>query len=414
MIGADEIKATQGLLSFFSEHPVVIDCGSNKGAWADIILDEFGDNCTIHLFEPNQLLLDYTRIKYEYRKNIEYSRYAISNRENGNQEFFYFENYNNELSSLFDGGAEWEGLPKMKKIIEATTLEYVAKVKKFDFIDCIKLDIEGSERDAVLGAEPLLKEGKIGFIILEYGAHYKRAKATFKEIIELVNKYDYKVYSFDGENYNEVEAEAFEEDYHAENYIITNRDIHFYTLGGWAGEFKKNTEGLKFDFALEIGTYEGNTAKYICDNLLNKDGRIIVVDPLLDFYCEEDNNKHKYFRDQYQRFKSNTRGYPIELKRGNAEVELPKLKDLRFDFVYVDSNHFAPHPYNDGSWAFALTKEGGIILFDDYLWRDETKESIDLFLKEFKGYYEMVVEGYQVMIKKTMNYYNELTKPYYQ
>jgi hypothetical protein len=76
--------------------------------------------------------------------------------------------------------------------------------------------------------------------------------------------------------------------------------------------------------------------------------------------------------------------------------------------------HFDPFPYQDGSWAFAETKIGGIILFDDYLWNESSQMSIDRFLDEFSGAYEILEKGYQVMIKKTHNRYNQLTQEYYK
>ena len=167
------------------------------------------------------------------------------------------------------------------------------------------------------------------------------------------------------------------------------------------------------DMVLEIGVFEGLTTKYICENLLNEGGRVIAVDPLFDYYYEGDNNAHPYFKDQYQRFLRNTRGLPVELKRGVAADELPKLHALRFNMCYIDGNHFHPHPYNDGCWAFAITKVGGYLLFDDYEWNESSKMSVDKFLEEFNGFYELIHKEYQVLIKKIANKYNELTQSYY-
>ncbi len=50
---------------------------------------------------------------------------------------------------------------------------------------------------------------------------------------------------------------------------------------------------------------------------------------------------------------------------------------------------------------------------DDYEWRKETKAGIDKFLTEFYGSFELVEKGYQVMIRKTTDKYNNLTLQYY-
>lgn len=75
--------------------------------------------------------------------------------------------------------------------------------------------------------------------------------------------------------------------------------------------------------------------------------------------------------------------------------------DYRFDFIYIDGDHGKEAVYLDGLMAFSVCKVGGIILFDDYKgYRDETTEGINDFLAFVKGKYEVIVSGYQLMIKK--------------
>jgi predicted O-methyltransferase YrrM len=40
-----------------------------------------------------------------------------------------------------------------------------------------------------------------------------------------------------------------------------------------------------------------------------------------------------------------------------------------FDFVYIDGDHTAPAVLSDAVLSFPLLKPGGLIAFDDYLWR---------------------------------------------
>ena len=63
MLSAEEKKAVIDLFPFMGENPVVFDIGSNKGHWADVVLDEFDDKVSMHLFEPNQKLLSFCEIK---------------------------------------------------------------------------------------------------------------------------------------------------------------------------------------------------------------------------------------------------------------------------------------------------------------------------------------------------------------
>lgn len=411
MISPEEKQAVVDLFPFMGENPVVFDVGSNKGGFSDIILEEFDDKCRLHLFEPNEKLLSFTEIKYEYRNNITFHKNGLW-KEETRLPFFYFENYNNELSSFFKGGESWSGLPTKEKYVLTRTVDGFIKpswlIEKIDFL---KIDCEGSDIDVLLGCCKSLSEDKIGIIQIEYSEHWERGNHTWKELKEISDKYGYKIYRYIDGNFLEEKSDTPEFD----NYFLTKFEIHNYCISGSNANFLLNTVDLpKFDFMRELGSMEGVTAKYMCENMLNPGGRLVVVDPLYDYYVVDDPRYHPEFKNQYQRFLRNTRGLPVELKRAKTEEELPLQHRLRFQFTYIDANHYSPWPYWDGVWSFATTVIGGYILWDDYEWAEETKESIDKFLNEFSGSYELLAKNYQVLIRKTSNQYNELNFDYYK
>lgn len=411
-IGNKETKSVEGLLTFLGERPAVFDVGSNKGQWTDIILNRFGDNCELHLFEPNKILLDYCRIKYEYKTNVTYNEVAAY-KENTTLKFHYFENFNNELSSIYKGN-DWEQLPMKVKDVTAFKIDTYCNAHSIYYIDYLKVDCEGSDPCVLQGAIGLMKGNKIGIIQIEYGEHYKRGNHSIKEIFDICSETGYSIYRYENNNWNLVEP--FEDTWEAEDFFLTKFDIHNYSIKGWNQRFIDNTQDLpKFDFILEVGAFEGLTTKYICDNMLNEGGRCVVVDPLFDYYHSEDNGAHPYFKDQYKRFLRNTYGLPVELIRGKSEDELPKLNAFRYDFIYVDGDHRAEEIYHDCVWAFAITKTGGYILIDDVnTWAEPTREAVYKFLNKFRPNLEIVIESYQVLIKKLGDQYTELTYEYYK
>jgi FkbM family methyltransferase len=411
-IGNKENESVIGLLTFLSGKPIVFDIGSNKGDWADIILNRFGDNCDLHLFEPNKKLLSYTEIKYEYKPNIIYNEIAAY-KENTDLEFHYFENFNNELSSIYKG-TDWDGLPMQTRSVKAKTITTYCQEKNIPYIDYLKIDTEGADVDVLQGCIELMNEGKIGIIQLEYGAHYPRAKHTFGEVLKISEQTWYNVYYWSGVNYVKVNKNDFVEDFRAEDFFLTKFNIQNHSQG-WNKEFIINSSLIgELDFVLEIGAFEGLTTKYIAENLLNEGGRIICVDPLENYYTKTDTEHTEMFKDQYQRFLRNTYQLPVELKRKESSIALPELNAFRFDLVFVDGDHSKDAVYFDACWAFAICKIGGFIILDDYKWRDYTQEGIDMFLSEFNGAYNLMVKDYQVLIEKTMNRYNNLTYDYYK
>lgn len=395
MIGQEEKESILKLTPFFNNHPVVFDVGSNKGGFADVILEEYGEKCSIHLFEPNTKLLSYTEVKYEYRRNVIFNKEGVY-RFSGVLDFYYFENYNNELSSLVKSD-DWGGLPMKTKGIHTTTIDKYCDENNISFIDCLKVDVEGCDPDVIIGAKNMFDKGLIMFCLVEYSPHYQRANNKFQLVIDRFKDTGYKIYEYINGNF--CELTQFIEDYSFRNFVITKQNIHNYSLG-WNVEFIKNTAALgMFDFMLEVGCYEGLTTKYMCENMLNR-GRVICVDPLENYYTETDTEHREMFIQQYQRFIGNTKGLPVELVRKKSDIALPEMHEFRFGFIFIDGDHSEHTVYTDGKNCFAICKVGGYILFDDYIWRDETKRGIDRFLSEYQGLYHIVETGYQLLIKK--------------
>lgn len=384
-----ERKAVLQLRPYMGENPIVFDVGSNKGFWADILIENVSE---MHLFEPNEMLLTYTKVKYDYLRNVHYNDLAVFS-DNQNREFHYLTDEHNGLSSVFQI-AEWEDLPMKHKQVHCVTLDEYCKTHKIEQIDFLKIDVEGADCDVILGAKNLLKDHKIRFIQIEDSEHYKYSGHTFKEIIDFVFIFGYELFHFNGAGFVRYDNQQ------AENFYIMEQNFS----EGWNKEFIKNTQGLKIQTALEIGAFEGLTTNYICDNLLKEDGRIICIDPLTDEYLPG-HKDNPMFKGQYERFLRNTAGRPVELIRKKSIDAFEQLKDLRFGLIYIDGDHTEDAVFQDAVmyWNLLLDTprgEGGYMLFDDYGQSAETKAGIDRFLETQQGNYLMLVKDYQVLIRR--------------
>lgn len=190
----------------------------------------------------------------------------------------------------------------------------------------------------------------------------------------------------------------------------------------WNQQFIKNTHGMgNFNLCLEIGCFEGLTSNYIVSNMLSNNGKLICVDPLTDFYLNENLSEEyliandtiwKYFNGQYDRFINNCKTHiennKIELIRKlstEAFLELKEKYKEKFDFIYIDGDHREEPVYRDSVMSFELCRAGGYILFDDYSWNpginsNLPKTGIDKFLTEYSDKIEILTKGYQLLIKK--------------
>jgi FkbM family methyltransferase len=384
-----EAKAVLELRNQFSPDPIVFDVGSNKGGWADILVNNVTE---VHLFEPNHRLLTYTQVKYDSLKNVVYNEVAVSDKE-GEASFTVFYNENNGLSNIIQN-PKWDYLPGIATKVKTIRLDDYWKKD----IDLLKIDVEGAEMLALRGCSNLLKDKLIKFVQVEYSEHYQVIGSTFVDVIKYMDSFGYQCYSFDG-GFNRVHADSFVEDYRLENFWFM---VSF--TQDWNSEFKKNTKGIKVETALEIGCFEGLTTNYICDNLLVEGGRVICVDPLTDEYLPG-HKDNAMFVGQYERFIRNTAGRPVELIRERSRDAIFKLKNYRFGFIYIDGDHTEDGVFMDGVfyWNLLLDHpkgEGGYMLFDDYGQSEETKRGIDRFLETQKGNFELLVKDYQVLIRR--------------
>ena len=99
--------------------------------------------------------------------------------------------------------------------------------------------------------------------------------------------------------------------------------------------------------------------------LTGRNSWLTVVDPWTGPYSSE---------DTFQRWQRNTEGLRIDLCRASSEEALPGLyvSGKRYDFAYVDGSHEACVCLADMCAVWALLRPGGVMICDDYCWRDSS------------------------------------------
>jgi predicted O-methyltransferase YrrM len=168
---------------------------------------------------------------------------------------------------------------------------------------------------------------------------------------------------------------------------------------------------------LEVGCYEGRATTWLCDNVINGDSaNYDVVDTFggsleesgmqqTKELLEKDNFIENNFRHNIS-FHSNIN---FTIYKGYSQLILPTLKDKEYDFIYIDASHRADDTFVDGYYAMKMLKRGGIIIFDDYGWKDPSNMhpanspqlGIDFFNSMYNTELSLIFYGYQAgFIKK--------------
>ena len=174
----------------------------------------------------------------------------------------------------------------------------------------------------------------------------------------------------------------------------------------------KGKENIKF---LEIGCFEGRATNYLLENILTGEGSEIHVVDTFEGSREEAGMKwddNYDFDALYNKFKRNVSKYEdkVKIHRGmSGDILKSDFEKDTFDFIYIDGSHTAYDVLQDAILAHSLLKVGGIIIFDDFGWKDPNnlhptnspELGVTCFYNAYELFYNTIFQGYQIgFIKK--------------
>lgn len=167
---------------------------------------------------------------------------------------------------------------------------------------------------------------------------------------------------------------------------------------------------------LEIGVFEARTSVFLLDNVLNvqypdrPQGELHCIEPEITkngkFNLSQHDNCYLYNKTSLATL-----------------IDFIQKRGMKFDFIYVDGDHNACGLLDDLILSWKLLKLNGIMLIDDYemetldpwfyvshrefkntprLRFTHPRIAIDAFRNIYRGQYDMVVDNYQIGLRKTV------------
>jgi predicted O-methyltransferase YrrM len=160
---------------------------------------------------------------------------------------------------------------------------------------------------------------------------------------------------------------------------------------------------------LEIGSFEGRSAVWTIENMMDADAELVCVDTWEG--GEEHTNgemlgAEALFDRNIGRAKTTNPVVVTKIKETSYTALTALAGQSNFDFVYIDGSHIARDVLLDACLAWPLLKDGGVLVFDDYLWgpaRDilhRPKVAVDAFVNTYAEELEIVHCGYQLAVRK--------------
>lgn len=159
--------------------------------------------------------------------------------------------------------------------------------------------------------------------------------------------------------------------------------------------------------ALQIGAYTGDATVWLFENVLTHPESSLTD---VDTWEGSDEQAHsllnwKSVEDTYD---SKTTKYAeassLRKVKSTSDEFFASNKDI-YDFIYVDGDHTAASVLKDGINAIKFLAPGGVIAFDDYMWRSgkgptyDPYPAIDAILNAFRDQFDIIELGLQVWIR---------------
>lgn len=199
--GLADLLPTLGL----PENGLVIDGGANEGQTIELLL-KYSHSFNIFAFEPDESLYKSLKDKYAQRDNVNISSSALVDKEG----VFGFNIYDStKLSSIKDLNSASVQASNLAKTAEVNgiTLDSFAASNQISKVDLLKLDLQGFEYEALLGAQSLIQKGLVNWIFVEvmFGDMYSDGSASGSDYLNILNYlYDnYELHTMVDFNYSD-------------------------------------------------------------------------------------------------------------------------------------------------------------------------------------------------------------------
>lgn len=171
---------------------VIFDVGGNVGNYSKSLALFFGSNTTIHSFEPSKKTFKrFVETTTTFSNIIPYN-FGFGEAED--KMLLYTDTDFSGLASVYQRNLKHFGVDMdASEEISITTIDKFCSSSNINHIHFLKLDIEGHELKALIGAKKMIMSKKIDMIQFEFGGCNIDSRTYFRDFFYLL-KEDYKIY----------------------------------------------------------------------------------------------------------------------------------------------------------------------------------------------------------------------------
>lgn len=210
--------------------PVLFDIGANVGAYSSLLSKTIGNNSKIYAFDPspdNILAINKLSIK-----NLTAVQAAISDTDGMTSFYENMDRRHSGTDSLADMNSIGYVTDYTVRQVRIEKLDTFSAREKIEHIQFLKMDIEGGEYRALIGASRLLSSHSIDFIQFEFGHAARAFRVLFLDIFQLFQLLGYEVYVIKPKRIELIRyTPFFETRYNMGNFFAARKPLHLRLKG---------------------------------------------------------------------------------------------------------------------------------------------------------------------------------------
>jgi FkbM family methyltransferase len=184
----DEVRAAVSRIH--RPQPVIFDVGANVGNWTKGVLQAV-PNAKVYMFDPSPGCQ--AAIQERNLPGVILIPCALG--ETPGQAAYHSSSTTDGSASLYvRRDTPFQDLNYKTTTVKVSTIDKILESQKIDFVDFLKMDIEGHELFALRGARQSLASRKIGALSFEFGCGNINSRTFFRDFWELLTKAGFSIW----------------------------------------------------------------------------------------------------------------------------------------------------------------------------------------------------------------------------
>jgi FkbM family methyltransferase len=165
---------------------LAFDVGAHVGDWTALAI-EINHSLEVHCFEPSAESYRQLELRHGAAPNVRLNPVGLST--DPGEATLHIHEKQPDIDSLYASSDSTGAEP-----VRLRSVDEYCESEKIDHIDYLKVDTEGHEYAILLGAERMLRAGRVRYAQVEYGPAYLDAGTSLRDVMRLLEDCGYRPY----------------------------------------------------------------------------------------------------------------------------------------------------------------------------------------------------------------------------